>query len=102
MVIERKISHRTEADYMKYAEASQKSIVEDNIVEHRTEEMARNIKLDKISKLRNAYQNQDITLFLGAGVSMDAGGLSWVDLICNLLTEMLQTLTPAMNILPNG
>ena len=40
-------------------------------------------------ELKNRYQEEDLTLVLGAGVSIDAGVLQWNTLINSLLAEMI-------------
>lgn len=42
-----------------------------------------------LERLKEKYNNQELALFLGAGVSMDSGIPLWKDLINNLLAKMI-------------
>jgi hypothetical protein len=46
-------------------------------------------KKSLIANLKDSYKNNDLVLFMGAGLSMDAGILKWNDLLSELWTKMI-------------
>lgn len=48
------------------------------------------IKNDRISNIKKAYLNDDLVLFLGAGVSKDANIVDWNELISDLLIKLIK------------
>ena len=75
--------------YNDYIERPTKTIVEEVINKPTSEEQFRNSKEALISELKKKYQSEEIALFLGAGVSSDAGVPQWNELVNALLSEMI-------------
>ncbi len=77
---------RTENDSSPYLENPKKALLEDAIRNLPTpaEEAATKAKL--LAALKKAYDAEDVTLCLGAGVSMSAGVPLWNELINNMLS----------------
>jgi NAD-dependent SIR2 family protein deacetylase len=64
-------------------------LIEDKLLAHLSSRDLQQSKELFIKKLKDAYIKQDVTLFLGAGVSMDAGIPLWGELIHKLLFHMI-------------
>lgn len=75
----------TKLDYLSNPRAA---IVERVINENNKEKLSQDNE-EKIEALREAYENEQVVLFLGAGVSIDAGVPLWDELINRLLLRML-------------
>lgn len=75
--------------YMDYVERPTKAIVESVINEPVSDESFKRSRDSLISALKRKYQSEELTLFLGAGVSADAGIPKWNELINSLLSEMI-------------
>lgn len=82
-------TQRFQSKYMDFQESPAKAIVDDVINNQFTSEDAEKAKKYLLSTLKKKYQNEELTLFLGAGVSIDAGIPLWKDLINSLLSEMI-------------
>lgn len=48
------------------------------------------IRQERLEELKNSYKRDELVLFLGAGVSKDAGISEWKDLISDLLVLMIK------------
>lgn len=75
----------TKLDYLSNPRAA---IVESVINENNKEKLSQDNE-GKMAALREAYKNEKVVLFLGAGVSIDAGVPLWDELINRLLLRML-------------
>lgn len=75
----------TKLDYLSNPRAA---IVENVIHENNKERLSQD-NAQKKESLREAYKNEQVVLFLGAGVSIDAGVPLWDELINRLLLRML-------------
>ncbi len=75
----------TKLDYLSNPRAA---IVESVINENNKEKLSQDNE-EKMAALREAYKNEKVVLFLGAGVSIDAGVPLWDELINRLLLRML-------------
>lgn len=78
-----------ESDYMNFLENPKKALVEEAISARQTFEQQERERKKLIEQLKEAYLHEEITLFLGAGVSIDAGVPLWKDLINQLLIQMI-------------
>lgn len=58
-------------------------------IREKTDDIIESENKKNIQVLREAYKNEQLVLFLGAGVSMDAGIPLWGDLINRLLARMI-------------
>ena len=54
-----------------------------------TENDLKNVQKALLDSLKSKYQNEEVALFLGAGVSFDSGVPLWSDLINKLLAKMI-------------
>jgi len=80
-----------DSDYTKYYITPKQAIVEDTLTADPSDDEKQKIKQSYIEKIKQAYQNEDIVLFLGAGVSIDAGVPLWSGLIKKLLIHMINS-----------
>lgn len=78
-----------ESSYIDYWVNPRKALVGETIATEPTEEQSSKRKQELIELLGRAYQNQNVTLFLGAGISIDAGVPLWTELINKLLIRMV-------------
>ena len=74
--------------YTDFIENPTKAILEDAI-NNESNVFKEENKEYLINTLKKKYHNEELTLFLGAGVSIDAGIPLWKDLINSMLTEMI-------------
>lgn len=82
-------TQKFQSAYSDFEERPTKAIVDDVINRKTTEQDTEDAKELRISSLKTKYQSEELTLFLGAGVSIDAGVPLWRDLINQLLAEMI-------------
>ncbi len=82
-----------ESDYANYLINPKQALTGNAILDESTAEEKEKIRDEYIEKLKIAYQNEDLALFLGAGVSIDAGIPLWSDLIKKLLIYMIGSKT---------
>lgn len=76
-------------NYKDYTERPTKTIVEELINSPASEEELEYTKKSLIETLKKKYKSEEVALFLGAGVSADAGVPRWNELINSLLSEMI-------------
>lgn len=76
-------------NYSDYTERPTKTIVEEVINSPTSEEKKERLKHSLVESLKRKYQHEELSLFLGAGVSVDAGIPKWSELINSLLSEMI-------------
>ncbi len=76
-------------EYRDFTERPAKAIVEDVINNHTSEEQFEQNRDRLINEVKQVYKDQELVLFLGAGVSVDAGIPKWSELINLLLSEMI-------------
>ena len=76
-------------NYKDYIERPTKTIVEEVINFPTSEEKKEKVKKSLVESLKRKYQHEELSLFLGAGVSVDAGIPKWSELINSLLSEMI-------------
>ena len=74
---------------MEYFENPKKAIVEE-IINSFSAEKQKEKQRELIEALSQVYAKEELVLFLGAGVSIDAGIPSWRDLVKRLLINMIQ------------
>lgn len=77
--------------YREYIDFPEKAIVDDAINRPSNKRESDSTRLSLISALKREYQNEELALFLGAGVSKDAGIPKWNELINALLSKMIST-----------
>lgn len=68
-----------------------KALVDEAIISVPTVKEQKESKKELIAQLKSAYSRQDVSLFLGAGVSIDAGIPLWANMIKILLINMIET-----------
>lgn len=90
LILDAKIN--PEADYTNYMLAPRRAVMEDVIFSRTSEEEKLRKRQQHMRALREAYENEDIFLFLGAGVSIDAGVPLWSGLIKKLFIRMIDTI----------
>ena len=78
-----------ESGYIEYLTNPKKALAVDAISIRQNEHERENTKLNLIEKLKVAYSKEEVTLFLGAGVSIAAGVPLWSELINKLLIQMI-------------
>ncbi len=78
-----------EADDIGYLSTPRKTLAEDALLRTSDTNEQREIKRLRLEKLKQAYQAENLTLCLGAGVSHDAGIPLWNELIHELLVLMI-------------
>lgn len=76
-------------DFKEYIESPAKAIVDEAINNPLSQKEAADARLILISALKREYQKEELALFLGAGVSKDAGIPQWNELINALLSRMI-------------
>ncbi|MBS5645100.1 MAG: SIR2 family protein [Clostridiales bacterium] len=87
-----------EADYAEYLLHPQKAVLND-IVDSALDRKESAAKTDKLRHdLKDAFKEEGIVLFLGAGVSMDAGIPLWDNMVQQLLLGLMSEKTREMNL----
>ena len=84
-----KLTEGYRQDFKEYIESPAKAIVDEAINRPLNQQEAANARLMLISALKREYQKEELVLFLGAGVSKDAGIPQWNELINALLSKMI-------------
>lgn len=74
--------------YSTFIENPTKAILEEAVSDN-SKIIDESDKKEKLFSLKKKYQNEELTLFLGAGVSIDAGIPLWNDLINTMLSKMI-------------
>ena len=64
-------------------------VIDDAINRETTKDSENEVKTKLLETLKMKYQNEELTLFLGAGISIDAGVPLWDELGNNLLSQMI-------------
>ena len=64
-------------------------VIDDAINRETTKDSENEVKTKLLETLKMKYQNEELTLFLGAGISIDAGVPLWDELVNNLLSQMI-------------
>lgn len=82
-----------ESDYANYLINPKQALIEDTLFSDLTNEEKQKKRNEYIEKVKLAYRNQNIILFLGAGVSIGAGVPLWSGLIKQLLIHMINSKT---------
>lgn len=82
-----------EAWYAQYLIDPKKALIKDLIASDFSGEQRKSEKDSYLKKVKTAFRNQDVVLFLGAGVSKDGGIPLWGTLIKKLHIFMLNQLT---------
>lgn len=82
-----------EAEYVQYLINPKQALIEDMVTSDSTNEERKNTRDRYVKQVKTAFRNQDIVLFLGAGVSIDGGIPLWETLIKKLHIYMLNRLT---------
>lgn len=75
--------------YKAYIESPAKAIVDEAINNPLSKQESASAQLSLISELKKEYQKEELALFVGAGISKDAGIPQWKDLINALLSKMI-------------
>lgn len=78
-----------DSDYIEYLLNPQKTLIENTL--DQSDESVRQEQKEIIEKLKQSYLNGNMTLFLGAGVSMSARMPLWNDLINQLRIELIKS-----------
>jgi len=78
-----------ESDYIGFLSTPRKALAEEAILRAPDDREQQKLKRQRIERLRQAYQSENLILCLGAGVSKDAGIPLWNDLIHELLVLMI-------------
>lgn len=82
-----------ESDYANYLINPRQALVEDALRSKETDEERQRRRRAHIEGLKAAYRRQDMMLFLGAGVSKDAGIPLWAGIINEMLIHMISAKT---------
>lgn len=82
-----------ESSYAQYLINPKQALIEDVVVADSTIQQKQAERDRYIKNVKQAFKNQDLVLFLGAGVSMDSGVPLWGTLIKTLHINMLKKLT---------
>lgn len=82
-----------EAAYAQYLINPKQAFIEDVITSDNSSEQRNSERERYITQVKTAFRNQDMVLFLGAGVSIDGGIPLWGTLIKTLHIYMLNRLT---------
>lgn len=80
-----------EPDYTRYLEEPKKALVEDALRRVPNKQEWEKIKEVRTQRLKERYLTQNVTLFLGAGVSISAGIPLWATLIHRMFIYMIYT-----------
>lgn len=78
-----------ESNYTKYILSPKRALIEDTLTSTQSQKEKDKNKSNHIEHVRKAYKNNDLVLFLGAGVSIDSGIPLWSELIKKLLIQMI-------------
>lgn len=78
-----------ESNYTKYILSPKRALIEDTLTTTQSQKEKDKNKSNHIERVRQVYKNNDLVLFLGAGVSIDSGVPLWSDLIKKLLIQMI-------------
>ncbi|WEI91850.1 SIR2 family protein [Enterococcus casseliflavus] len=78
-----------ESHYTKYILSPKRALIEDTLTINQSQKDKDKNKSNHIEHVRQAYKNNDLVLFLGAGVSIDSGIPLWSDLVKKLLIQMI-------------
>lgn len=82
-------TQKYQALYVEYVNNPNKALVE-NAINDNTSIAERIIARQQLlERVRKCYSNEDVVLFLGAGVSIDAGIPLWSELVYRLLASMI-------------
>lgn len=84
-----KVTEPFNSEFTSYIVSPAKAIVDDAINNPADVQESANIKESLINALKKEYEREKIALFLGAGVSKDAGIPQWNELINALLSRMI-------------
>lgn len=82
-----------DADYTGYIISPRQELIENILANNETIEEKNAQKKKNILNIKRAYKRQDLVLFLGAGISMDAGIPLWSGLVKKLLIHMINEKT---------
>ena len=82
-----------ESDYANYLINPKQALINSAIQSDTSDKKKENTKTELIERIKAAYLHDDLTLFLGAGVSIDAGIPLWTSLIKNLMIHMIYSKT---------
>lgn len=78
-----------EFEFTKYLDEPKKALVEDVLCNTPSQEEKDQINSARIRRLQEQYQNENVTLFLGAGVSISAGLPLWSELIHQMFIALV-------------
>lgn len=78
-----------ELDSAQYLDEPKKALIEDAFRNTPSPEERARTKAARIRRLKEQYQRENVTLLLGAGVSISAGLPRWTTLIHQMLTTMI-------------
>ena len=84
-----KLTEGYSQDFKEYIESPAKAMVDEAINNPLSKQEFINAQLSLISALKREYQKEELALFVGAGISKDAGIPQWKDLINALLSKMI-------------
>lgn len=82
-----------EASYVQYLFNPQQALIEDVVSQNSSEQQSSIEQSRYLKQIKIAFRNQDVVLFLGAGISIDGGVPLWGTLIKTLHVYMLERLT---------
>ncbi|AVK47243.1 hypothetical protein AXY43_03965 [Clostridium sp. MF28] len=86
--IDDKFNYLKDGDFSKIAEFVVNDVVAGAL--NKNNDSWKKIRDDRINQLKEIYKRDELVLFLGAGVSKDAGISDWNDLISDLLILMIK------------
>ena len=78
-------------NYKEYIESPAKAIVDEAINNPLSKQEAADVRNALIAALKKEYQKEELALFVGAGISKDAGIPQWNELINALLSKMISS-----------
>jgi len=82
-------THKFFPEHIHYLEEPKKAILDQVISTVETEDDKNALQRSRLASLKNKYNDEDVVLFLGAGISIDANVPLWDELINNLLFAMI-------------
>lgn len=88
-----KLTEGYSQEFKEYIESPAKAIVDEAINNPLSEPELVKAQSALISALKREYQKEELALFVGAGISKDAGIPQWKDLVNSLLSKMILSRT---------
>lgn len=94
--VDKKINCPKERDSLKCEELLVDDVVDCELKQE--DDSWKSVREERINDLRDIYRRDELVLFLGAGVSKDAGISEWKDLVYDLLVLMIKDILEKKNV----